>query len=78
MKFKLDEDMLRLIETSTGMTQAQLTNVSLSEVEQSSKERDDSFYCIHNRREIPPRGSVFLIMDRILPVKKVLRWLSWF
>ena len=78
MKFRLDDSMLQLIETSTGMTHAQLTSVPLSEVEQKSDEEGDSFYCIRKLREIPPRGSVFLIMNRILSLKKVLSWLSHF
>jgi len=74
MNFTLDENTLNLLEKTTGMNKDQLRGSSLKDIEKSSS--IDSFYLAQNPRERAARGSVYLILRRILRLVRVERYLS--
>lgn len=74
MNFTLDDTTLELVEKSTGMGKAQLSETSLRDVEKSRN--NESFYLAKKPRERYSRGSVYLFLHRILSLAWVNRYLS--
>jgi hypothetical protein len=74
MNFTLDEKTLNLVEKTTGMNKTQLRETSLRDIEKSRK--SESFYLARKPRERSSRGSVYLVLRRILSLIRVERYLS--
>lgn len=74
MNFALDDKTLAFVEKSTGMRRNQLSRISLRDVEKARN--SESYYLVKKPREKVARGSVYLLLNRILSLVKVDRYLS--
>ena len=71
MRFKLSNETLRSLEQNTGRTFSSLTSQPMRRTVSDGKEGWKTEKSGKNGRIIPPRGSVYLQMNRVTPLKVV-------
>lgn len=76
MVFTLSKETRGFIKDSTGMSPIEQKSIPLKEYGKMTSESQKKLYSCKNSRVIPPRGSVYLQMGRILSLSKVKRFLS--
>lgn len=76
MEFTLSSETRKLIEYSTGMTPTEQKNVPITGYSQYASEHQRKLYSCKESRLIPPRGSVYLHLKRILSLQTVKRFLK--
>lgn len=74
MKFSLSDDSRLLIQQSTGMDCAHLCLTAISDIKTDLQANKD--YKIKEPRDVAPRGSIYLQMNRILSLRKVKSYLK--
>lgn len=75
MAYKLSPETRESIARSTGMNRTQQTSTPISGVASASGTMTAS-YLVDKPKDIAPRGSIYLQMNRILSLKKVRKYIQ--
>lgn len=78
MRFKLSNETLRSLEHNTGRTYSSLTSQLMHRKVSDGNEVWKSDTLGKSKRIIPPRGSVYLQMSRVTPLKVVRNYIFRF
>ena len=78
MRFKLSNETLRSLEHNTGRTYSSLTSQPMRRTVSDGHEVWKIEMLGKNKRIIPPRGSVYLQMHRVTPLKVVRNYIFRF
>lgn len=76
MEFTLSLQTRKLIQYSTGMSPTEQKRIPLTKCSQFASEQQRKQYSCKDSRVINPRGSVYLHLKRILPLKTVKKYLG--
>ncbi|MBQ4161544.1 MAG: hypothetical protein IJD84_01430 [Parabacteroides sp.] len=76
MAFTLSGEMRDKIQNTTGLSHFDQQNIPVVELSDCEMEKHRKLYACKKSRVIPPRGSVYLQMGRILSLTKVKKFLS--
>lgn len=74
MNFSLSDNTRRLIQQSTGLDYKNQCATAISGIKTAVKKNYD--YMISEPRDVAPRGSIYLQMGRIMPLRKIKSYLK--
>ena len=76
MEFTLSLQTRKLIQYSTGMSPTEQKKTPVTKCSQFASEHQRKLYSCKDSRIINPRGSVYLHLKRILPLRTVKKYLG--
>ncbi len=74
MKFTLSRETSKLIQQSTNLDYNHQCSTSICDVRTKPHQNND--YIVKEPRDVAPRGSIYLQMGRIMPLRKIKSYLK--